>query len=89
MGDTLGIFEDDQDAARFENAIRLLGEVPTRSNPSGEGGLAGHPLLRGISGIDEIILRVNIAVFGTESIRITGCDELLSACECEGGEDED
>ena len=71
MGDTLGIFEDDQDAARFENAIRLLGEVPTRSNPSGEGGLAGHPLLRGISGIDEIILRVNIAVFGTESIRIT------------------
>jgi len=71
MGDTLGTFPDRRDAERFESAIRLLRSLPARQNPKGEDDLAAHELLRGIPGVEEILLRVNVAIFGTEEFKLT------------------
>ena len=70
MGDTLAEFETDQEAERFENAVRLIGSYQeSRENPASD--LAEHPLLRGILGIQEIIDKVSFAVFGNDTQKVS------------------
>lgn len=76
LGDVLARFESDAEAERFERAVDLLEKpLPTaRRNPNSDAMLRivekVHPSVRD-RGLEEIITRINQAVFGVNEIKLT------------------
>lgn len=76
LGDILAQFESDAEAERFERAIDLLEKpLPTaRRNPNSG---ATHRIIEKVTpslrskGLEEIITRINQAVFGVNEIKLT------------------